>query len=100
MEATMKATDTDDSRNFLGLVRGKERYIFVYDDGQEADILRVLGRQAVNPELSFNWYDAARLARKVQKHESMASDSGPDDISTFDAWTAVLGPQERFKYPG
>lgn len=56
----------NDDVNVLALVKGKERYIFLYDDSQQAEALRSLGRQASNPELSFSWYDAAVLSKKIR----------------------------------
>ncbi|MCA9229284.1 MAG: hypothetical protein KDA57_01420 [Planctomycetales bacterium] len=53
--------------NVLALVKGRERYIFLYDDSQRAETLRVLGRFASRPDLSFSWYDAAVLSRKVRQ---------------------------------
>ncbi len=52
--------------NVLALVKGRERYIFLYEDSQRAEALRTLGRFASNPELSFTWYDAAVLSQKVR----------------------------------
>lgn len=52
--------------NVLALVKGKERYIFLYEDHQQAEVLRTLGRHASNPELSFSWYDAAVLSKRVR----------------------------------
>lgn len=56
----------DDDINVLALVKGKERYVFLYEDSQRAQALRTLGRFASNPELSFNWYDAAVLSQKLR----------------------------------
>ena len=53
--------------NVLALVKGTERYVFLYDDAHRADTLRTFGRYASDPELSFTWYDAACLARKVRE---------------------------------
>jgi len=53
--------------NVLALVKGSERYIFLYDDSRRAETLRTLGRYASNPELSFTWYDAAVLSQKVRQ---------------------------------
>ncbi len=53
--------------NVLALVKGEERYIFLYDDSNRAETLRMLGRYASNPELSFTWYDAAVLSQKIRK---------------------------------
>lgn len=52
--------------NVLALVKGDERYVFLYDDSNRAETLRVLGRYAANPELSFTWYDAAVLSQKIR----------------------------------
>ena len=53
--------------NVLALVKGAERYVFLYDDASRAEALRVLGRYASNPELSFSWYDAAVLSQKIRQ---------------------------------
>ena len=53
--------------NVLALVKGAERYLFLYDDSSRAETLRVLGRYASNPELSFTWYDAAVLSQKIRQ---------------------------------
>ena len=57
----------DDDINVLALVKGRERYIFLFDDTQRADALRALGRFASNSDLSFSWYDAAVLSQKVRQ---------------------------------
>ncbi len=53
--------------NVLALVKGKERYVFLYDDESRAETLRTLGRFASNPELSFTWYDAAVLSQRIRQ---------------------------------
>lgn len=55
--------------NVLALVKGEERYIFLYDDDNRAEALRTLGRFASDSELSFSWYDAAVLSQKVRAAE-------------------------------
>lgn len=62
----------DDDINVLALVKGRERYILLYDDTQRAEALRVLGRHASNSELSFSWYDAAVLSQKVRQSGTTA----------------------------
>jgi hypothetical protein len=52
--------------NVLALVKGEERYIFLFDDANRSETLRTLGRYASNPELSFSWYDAAVLSQKIR----------------------------------
>lgn len=53
--------------NVLALVKGKERYVFLYNESNRAETLRLLGRYASNPELSFTWYDAAVLSQKIRQ---------------------------------
>ncbi len=53
--------------NVLALVKGSERYVFLYDDHRRAETLRVLGRYASNPDLSFTWYDAAVLSQRIRQ---------------------------------
>jgi hypothetical protein len=66
--------------NVLALVKGEERYIFLFDDGNRSEALRTLGRFASNPDLSFSWYDAAVLSQKIRQ-------TGPE------------GPRSRFQTP-
>ena len=56
-----------DDVNVMALVKGSERYVFLFDDSNRSKMLRTLGRYASNPELSFTWYDAAVLSQKVRK---------------------------------
>jgi hypothetical protein len=55
-----------DDINVLALVKGSERYVLLYDDTQHAEALRTLARYAANPELSFSWYDAAVLGKRIR----------------------------------
>ena len=64
----------NDDINVLALVKGRERYIFLYEDSQRAEALRMLGRFASNPELSFTWYDAAVLSQKVRHNATKTLD--------------------------
>lgn len=52
--------------NVVALVKGEERYIFLFKDSQKSETLRTLGRYASDPKLSFSWYDAAVLSQKVR----------------------------------
>jgi hypothetical protein len=59
--------------NVLALVKGEERYIFLYNDSNRAETLRALGRYASNPELSFTWYDAAVLSQKIRQESQQSA---------------------------
>ena len=53
--------------NILALVKGKERYVFLFDDDNRGAVLRTLGRYASNPDLSFTWCDAAVLSQRISQ---------------------------------
>lgn len=53
--------------NILALVKGEERYVFLYDDRNRVETLRMLGRYAADPQLSFTWYDAAVMSKKIRE---------------------------------
>ncbi len=57
----------DQEINVLALVKGEERYVFLYNDENRVETLRLLGRYAANPELSFSWYDAAVMSKKIRE---------------------------------
>ncbi|MCA9235361.1 MAG: hypothetical protein KDA44_07805 [Planctomycetales bacterium] len=63
--------------NVLALVKGKERYVFLFEDSQRAEALRTLGRFASNTELSFNWYDAAVLSQKIRNSVEAGDETLP-----------------------
>ena len=69
--------------NVLALVKGSERYIFLFDDEHRADALRQLGRFASNPELSFSWYDAAVLSQRIRQsaQEQRAEETAETPVS-------------------
>jgi hypothetical protein len=41
--------------------------VFLYDDASQAEVLRTLGRFASNPDLSFTWWDAVVLSKKIRE---------------------------------
>ena len=75
--------------NVLALVKGSERYIFLFDDSNRSEALRTLGRFASNPDLSFTWYDAAVLSQKIRQ---TAEQARPASRFTFplpsDKWSS------------
>ena len=71
--------------NVVALVKGEERYIFLFNDQQKSQTLRTLGRYASNPELSFSWYDAAVLSQKVRN--AARAEETSDNI--FDSRSAI-----------
>jgi len=62
-----RLTSVERGMNVLALVKGSERYVFLYDDESLRPLLQTLGRYAADPDLSFTWYDAAILSQKVRR---------------------------------
>ena len=54
--------------NVIALVKGNERYVFLFDDHSQDEVLRSMARHAANPDLTFSWYDAAVLGQKVRQN--------------------------------
>lgn len=57
----------DQEINVLALVKGTERFVFLFDDESRSETLTMLARYASNPDLSFTWYDAAVLSQKIRQ---------------------------------
>jgi hypothetical protein len=55
--------------NVLALVKGEERYIFVYDDDSRHNLIDAFRDQAADPNLSLNWFDAMVLTKKAREQQ-------------------------------
>ena len=58
--------------NVLALIKGSERYVFVYDDDSRPTLLEAFQTSAADPELTFNWHDAAVLTEKAREQARQA----------------------------
>ena len=65
--------------NVIALIKGDERYVYVYDDESRAALLEAFQEQAANQLLSLNWFDAAVLTQKAQ--EQAASQPPMDELA-------------------
>ncbi|MCC9602426.1 hypothetical protein LOC67_17895 [Stieleria sp. JC731] len=78
----------DKEINVLALVKGEEKFIFLFDDANRDQTLRQLARYAANPELDFSWYDAAMLSRKIRDavptDDDLMIDNELDNLSLED----------------
>ena len=63
----MEKTTVDQEINVLALVKGTERFVFLFDDESRSETLTMLARYASNSDLSFTWYDAAVLSQKIRQ---------------------------------
>jgi hypothetical protein len=59
--------------NVVALVKGAERYVFVYDDDSRDALVDALRDHAADPRLNFNWFDAAVLTQKA-KEQALQND--------------------------
>ena len=64
----------------VALVKGDERYVFMYSDENSGDVVRRMGRYASDRELSFSWYDAAVLSQKIRR-QSQCENLGYNGVS-------------------
>lgn len=65
--------------NVLALLKADHRYVFVYDDASQAELIEAFRRWATDPALNFNWFDAAVLTEKArQQTAAKADDPGGD----------------------
>lgn len=63
--------------NVLALIKGGERFVFVYDDESRAELLAAIRDQAADPSAGINWTDAAVLADRLRQQSVPAHDNDP-----------------------
>ena len=56
--------------NVLALIKGEERFIFVYDDDSQDALIDDIRNKAADPAVSLNWFDAAVLTERVRNPET------------------------------
>jgi hypothetical protein len=59
--------------NILALIKGNERYVFVYDEDSRTFLLDTFRDAAANPQLSFSWFDATVLTQKAREQTAAVS---------------------------
>jgi hypothetical protein len=52
--------------NVLALIKGDERFIFVYDDDSTDVLIDDIRDKAADPAVALNWFDAAVLTERVR----------------------------------
>ena len=58
--------------NVLALIKGEEKYVFVYDDESRASLIETFHQHAADPELTLNWFDAVVLTQKAEEQAETA----------------------------
>jgi len=67
--------------NVLALVKGVERFVFVYDDDSREETIAAIRDQAADPTVSMSWFDAALLVQRARQQGENAK-SVPEDSPT------------------
>jgi hypothetical protein len=65
--------------NVLALLKGHERFVFVYDDAGRDELIAAIRDKAADPDVSLNWFDAAVLTDRAKQQ---AERSGEQDRHT------------------
>lgn len=56
----------------MALIKGTERYVFIYDDDSRQSVIDSFRDNAADPRLTFSWYDAAVLTDKAREQARSA----------------------------
>ena len=62
--------------NVLALIKGEERFIYVYDDGSRSTVIDAVRDHAADPEVALNWFDAAVLTERARR-QAGANEEAP-----------------------
>ncbi len=65
--------------NVLALIKGDERFIFVYDDESKGALIDDIRHKAADPAVSLNWFDAAVLTERVRNPSGVPNPADPTD---------------------
>lgn len=60
-----RGTDTAEAIRQLSLVKGEERFVFRYQQGQEPRVVDAFAELAADRDSSFDWFDAAVLSYQM-----------------------------------
>ena len=59
----------------LSLVKGRHRFVFRYQPGNEADVLQAFASLAGSEEADFDWFDAAVMSYQMGRRLEMELDN-------------------------
>ena len=60
--------------NVLALVKGREHYIYLYEDESRMELVRAIRVQAADPDLTLSWFDAAVLTERREATVGVVAD--------------------------
>lgn len=56
----------------LALIRGKERFLYVYDDASRDVLVEAIRSQAADTTVSLTWFDAAVLTERARQQANQS----------------------------
>ena len=68
--------------NVLALIKGEERFVFVYDDSSRACLIDTIRDLAADPALSLTWFDALVLTKKAREQAAGAAAEPTEEAET------------------
>jgi hypothetical protein len=68
--------------NVLALIKGQERYIFVYDDDSRASLIDTIRDYAADPQVNLSWFDALVLTNKAREQEDADATPLESELAT------------------
>ncbi|MCZ2342087.1 MAG: hypothetical protein LC104_09875 [Bacteroidales bacterium] len=66
--------------NVIALIKGTERFIFVYDDASRDEVISTVYNHAADPARKLNWSDAAILTERVRQQVAEQPDTAAESI--------------------
>jgi hypothetical protein len=71
----------NERRRSIALVKGRQRFVFRYPEGREAELLTALVTLANDPNSAFDWLDAAAISLRMGRSIDSETERVRDDRS-------------------
>jgi hypothetical protein len=75
--APIRGSDVRQELNVLALIKGEERYVYVYDEESREKLINLFRDQAADPRLALSWLDVPLLCNKAREQARAAADEPP-----------------------
>lgn len=73
----MRGTPVRRDLNVLALLKGCERYVYIYDEASRPNLVNLFRDDAADPRLSLSWLDVAALTAKAREQARASADEPP-----------------------
>jgi hypothetical protein len=58
----------------LALIKGRERFVYVYDDASRERLIDAIRDQAADPKVALSWFDAAALTDRARQQAPLPTE--------------------------